>query len=113
MRSPLGGRNVSCPLKRLDSFEAQMLGAKETAHLGAAHFRALGRFGEPRLRRALTILGEPLYGRGLLAHVEHATAVLLQLLRCRGGTVGITMFGPYLVNTYGFTTGSPSLPPKK
>lgn len=56
----------------LDVAAAGLLADLETEAAGRAHFLALGRFAEPRLRRAATLLGEPAYVGPLLAELLHA-----------------------------------------
>ena len=48
------------------------LASTTTAAQAGAYFTALGRFAEPRLRRALALLGNPSYGDTLLAQVATA-----------------------------------------
>jgi hypothetical protein len=57
--------------EQLDSSAALELGAADPQP-AREHFRSLGRFAEPRLRRALQLLGEraPLAASGLLAEIE-------------------------------------------
>ncbi|WP_437593464.1 hypothetical protein [Sorangium sp. So ce1000] len=58
-----------------DVGEARRLADPSTAGEAARHFDDLGRFAEPRLRRALALLGEPAYGEPLLARIAaRATA---------------------------------------
>jgi len=40
--------------------------------VGRAHFDKLGRFAEPRLRRALAIAGDPSLGQAYLASITSA-----------------------------------------
>ena len=47
-------------------------GDAKTAPEGQTYFQALGRFAEPRLRRALAIVGDPALGQAFLATVTSA-----------------------------------------
>ncbi len=55
-----------------DVAAAGQLASPDSAEAGRSHFLALGRFGEPRLRRAAALLGEPAYVQELLAELLHA-----------------------------------------
>lgn len=55
-----------------DVAAAGLLADPDTAPAGRDHFIALGRFAEPRLRRAAELLGEPAYLDPLLDEVLHA-----------------------------------------
>jgi len=59
-------------LEAADVQGAQLLAAAATAPQGEAYFTTLGRFAEPRLRRALSLLGNPSYADALLAKVTTA-----------------------------------------
>jgi hypothetical protein len=59
-------------VEQVDADAARLLGSSATAAQAAQHFVDLGRFAEPRLRRALSLLGAPGYGDGLLAQVASA-----------------------------------------
>ncbi|MEP7123034.1 MAG: hypothetical protein ABJE95_19055 [Byssovorax sp.] len=58
--------------EQVDAMMAKLLGDAKTAAEGEAHFQSLGRFAEPRLRRALTIVGDPALGQAFLATVTSA-----------------------------------------
>ena len=51
---------------------AQGLSSQTTAAQSTAHFTALGRFAEPRLRRAMALLGNPPYAQTLLGQIATA-----------------------------------------
>jgi hypothetical protein len=55
-----------------DTGYAAMLADPTTAGAADAHFTALGRFAEPRLRRALALLGDPTYAEAYLASIATA-----------------------------------------
>lgn len=55
-----------------DVAAAGLLADPDTAAAGRDHFVALGRFAEPRLRRAAELLGEPAYLAALIEEVLHA-----------------------------------------
>lgn len=57
-----------------DVAAAGLLADLATEAEGRAHFLALGRFAEPRLRRAAALLGEPAYVVNLLDELLHADA---------------------------------------
>jgi hypothetical protein len=59
-------------VEKADMAQAQGLGSPVTAPQAQAYFLAQGRFAEPRLRRALTLLDNPTYGQSLLAQVATA-----------------------------------------
>jgi hypothetical protein len=59
-------------LEAIDVSEAELLGSASTAASAEAYFKSLGRFAEPRLRRALALLGEPAFGASLLASITTA-----------------------------------------
>jgi hypothetical protein len=63
---------ITPELEEVDVKAALELEKPETAEAAKEHFRALGRFAEPRLRRALSLLGDPAFGAALLAEVESA-----------------------------------------
>ncbi len=56
----------------VDLAAAELLADPDTEAAGAAHFLALGRFAEPRLRRAADLLDKPAYLEPLLEEVAHA-----------------------------------------
>jgi hypothetical protein len=58
--------------EQLDVAAAELLADVETEATGRAHFLALGRFAEPRLRRAAALLGDPPYVEALIAELLHA-----------------------------------------
>jgi hypothetical protein len=55
-----------------DTSYAAWLGDAMLADDAKAHFQGLGRFAEPRLRRALSLLGNPSYGDAFLASIATA-----------------------------------------
>jgi hypothetical protein len=59
-------------LEQSDQDQAKLLASSATAAQGQAYFTALGRFAEPRLRRALGLLGSPPYGDALLGQIASA-----------------------------------------
>jgi hypothetical protein len=59
-------------IEQADAMQANALASQGTAAQAQAYFVALGRFAEPRLRRALSLLGSPAYGDALLAQVATA-----------------------------------------
>lgn len=63
---------ISPELEAADVEKAKLLGDAATEAEAAGYFKALGRFAEPRLRRALSLLGEPAYGAALLASIASA-----------------------------------------
>jgi hypothetical protein len=63
---------VTPELEAADTKEAQLLASPSTASQGQAYFLGLGRFAEPRLRRALALLGSPSYGDALLSQIATA-----------------------------------------
>ncbi|XXY48830.1 hypothetical protein WME91_53385 [Sorangium sp. So ce269] len=66
---------LSPEIEAADVGAARRLADPSAAGDAARHFDDLGRFAEPRLRRALALLGEPAYGEPLLARVAaRATA---------------------------------------
>jgi hypothetical protein len=58
--------------EQLDLAAAQGLAAPDTEAAARDHFLALGRFAEPRLRRAAALLGDPPYVAGFLAEIDGA-----------------------------------------
>ena len=62
---------ISPELEELDVAAASALGGAEAA-AAEAHFVSLGRFAEPRLRRALSLLGDPSYAQPFLAKIVSA-----------------------------------------
>ncbi|XXY21890.1 hypothetical protein WME88_19945 [Sorangium sp. So ce216] len=60
---------LSPEIEAADVGAARRLADPSTAGDAARHFDDLGRFAEPRLRRALALLGEPAYGAPLLARI--------------------------------------------
>jgi hypothetical protein len=52
-----------------DTAALAQLGDATTAAAGEAHFRALGRFAEPHLRRALQLAGDPQVGEAFLDEI--------------------------------------------
>ncbi|WP_437986600.1 hypothetical protein [Sorangium sp. So ce117] len=60
---------LSPELEAADVGAARRLADPSLAGDAERHFDDLGRFAEPRLRRALTMLGEPAYGQPLLARI--------------------------------------------
>jgi hypothetical protein len=67
---------ITPELEAVDTEAAAGLADAATAESAKAHFKALGRFAEPRLRRALSLLGDPEYGAALLAEVTTANTSL-------------------------------------
>jgi hypothetical protein len=63
---------ITPELEAADVEQAQKLGNPAVADQAEGYFRALGRFAEPRLRRALALLGDPAYAAPLLAEIETA-----------------------------------------
>ncbi|AUX42273.1 hypothetical protein SOCE26_037030 [Sorangium cellulosum] len=63
---------LSPELEAADVDAARRLADPSTAGEAARHFDDLGRFAEPRLRRALALLGEPAYGEPHLARIAAA-----------------------------------------
>lgn len=59
-------------VEQLDTAAAAKLASAATEGEAKAYFAALGRFAEPRLRRALALLGEPAYGEAFLASITSA-----------------------------------------
>lgn len=68
------GELLTPELELADVAAAGLLASIDTEQEGRAHFLALGRFAEPRLRRASQLLGEPAYLAAFLAEVVHADA---------------------------------------
>jgi hypothetical protein len=60
---------ITPELETADVAAAQELASVATQPSAVAYFTALGRFAEPRLRRALQILGNPAYGASYLASI--------------------------------------------
>jgi hypothetical protein len=63
---------ITPDLEGADVEAAKGLASTATEAAARAHFLALGRFAEPRLRRALALLGEPPWGDSFLAEVAAA-----------------------------------------
>lgn len=63
---------ITPELEQADAAMAKLLAQPSTEGQGRAHFDGLGRFAEPRLRRALAIVGDPLLGQAYLASVTSA-----------------------------------------
>lgn len=63
---------LSPEIEASDVEAARLLADAETASRGEAHFAALGRFAEPRLRRALELVGDPQLGVSYLHAIESA-----------------------------------------
>jgi hypothetical protein len=63
---------ITPELEAADVAAAQLLASASTAPAGASYFTDLGRFAEPRLRRALALLGGPSYGDALLSQIATA-----------------------------------------
>ena len=63
---------ITPELEAIDTAQAQLLADIAKAADAEAYFLSLGRFAEPRLRRALAILGNPMYGAPLLEKVTTA-----------------------------------------
>ncbi len=63
---------ITPELEQADAAMAKLLAQPDTESVGRAHFDALGRFAEPRLRRALAIVGEPTLGQAYLASITSA-----------------------------------------
>lgn len=63
---------ITPELEQADASMAKLLAQAETEATGRAHFNGLGRFAEPRLRRALAIVGDPLLGQAYLATLASA-----------------------------------------
>ncbi len=55
--------------EQADATMAKLLADPGTEQQGRSHFDALGRFAEPRLRRALAVVGDPLLGQAYLATI--------------------------------------------
>jgi len=58
--------------EQADRDAAELLAAPDTFEAGQQHFLALGRFAEPRLRRAAALLGDPDYIKNFLAQIAAA-----------------------------------------
>jgi hypothetical protein len=63
---------ITPELEAADTAAAQLLASASTSPTGASYFMGLGRFAEPRLRRALALLGGPSYGDALLSQIATA-----------------------------------------
>ncbi len=63
---------ITPELEQADAAMAKLLAQPDTEGVGRAHFDALGRFAEPRLRRALAIVGEPTLGQAYLQSITSA-----------------------------------------
>jgi hypothetical protein len=63
---------ITPDLEAEDQGFAAMLGASQAEGLAQDHFHALGRFAEPRLRRALQLLGDPAAAQPFLASLATA-----------------------------------------
>jgi hypothetical protein len=63
---------ITPELEQLDTTMARLLASPTTEALAKQHFNSLGRFAEPRLRRALSLLGEPSYGQAYLGSITSA-----------------------------------------
>jgi hypothetical protein len=63
---------ITPELEQVDTAMAKLLAEPDTAAAGQAHFDALGRFAEPRLRRALAIVGDASLGQAYLASITSA-----------------------------------------
>jgi hypothetical protein len=63
---------ITPELEAADVAAAKLLADASTAPQGQAYFRALGRFAEPRFRRASSLLGDPAYGASFLATIATA-----------------------------------------
>jgi hypothetical protein len=62
---------ISPELEAIDVAAAEALGGENVSD-AKAHFVSLGRFAEPRLRRALSLLGDPSYAQPFLAQIATA-----------------------------------------
>ena len=63
---------ITPELETADVAAAAGLARVDSIAAAEAHFRGLGRVAEPRLRRALALLGDPPYGQSFLAAIETA-----------------------------------------
>ena len=63
---------ITPEIEQVDAMMAKLLGDAKTEAAGQAYFHALGRFAEPRLRRALAIVGDAALGQAFLATVTSA-----------------------------------------
>ncbi|MEO5726226.1 MAG: hypothetical protein ABI134_16715, partial [Byssovorax sp.] len=63
---------ITPELEQADAAMAKQLAQPSTESVGRAHFDGLGRFAEPRLRRALAIVGDPVLGQAYLASITSA-----------------------------------------
>src|SRR5262249_45782965 len=63
---------ITPEMEAFDTDYAAMLGSADGNASAMAHFQALGRFAEPRLRRALQILGDPVVAQPFLASIATA-----------------------------------------
>jgi hypothetical protein len=63
---------ITPDLEEADAEAAKGLAQPATEAAAKAHFQALGRFAEPRLRRALSLLGQPAWGEPFLAAIATA-----------------------------------------
>jgi len=63
---------ITPELEQIDAAMAKLLSQPLTEGVARAHFEALGRFAEPRLRRALAVVGDPALGQAYLASVTSA-----------------------------------------
>lgn len=63
---------ITPELEQADAAMAKKLAQPSTESVARAHFDALGRFAEPRLRRALAIVGDPSLGQAYLASITSA-----------------------------------------
>lgn len=63
---------ITPELEQVDAKMAKLLAQPKNEAQGQAHFDALGRFAEPRLRRALAIVGDEALGQTYLASITSA-----------------------------------------
>ena len=66
---------LTVDIEQADVGAAKLLTSSDTAEAGRQHFRDLGRFAEPRLRRSLALLGSPSYGDAFLSQIATANTV--------------------------------------
>jgi hypothetical protein len=63
---------ITPELEQADAAMAKQLAQPSTEGAARAHFDKLGRFAEPRLRRALSIVGDPALGQAYLESLTRA-----------------------------------------
>jgi hypothetical protein len=63
---------ITPEIEQVDAKMAKLLGDAKAEGEAQAHFLSLGRFAEPRLRRALAIVGDATLGQAFLATITSA-----------------------------------------